>query len=225
VAPPVRPSGSGPRGCYPGTFNPPTVAHLAVAAAAVEAGGLVRLDLVVSRQPLGKDAPSVPTLADRLAVLEEVASTRPWLGVVVHEARLIVDLAAGYDVVVMGADKWRQVVDPAWYDGGPAARDEALARLPRPLVAPRAGDRPDGVELLPVDEVHGSVSATAVREGRPGARSWLAPEAASFDLRTGAWSAPHAYRPERTDPPPGGVGPGGIETPDAGRGRGRRVQP
>ena len=33
-------------GCYPGSFNPPTVAHLAVAESAVEQAGLDRLDLV-----------------------------------------------------------------------------------------------------------------------------------------------------------------------------------
>lgn len=194
---PSRPPGRGLVGCYPGTFNPPTVAHLAVAAAAHETGALERLDLVLSRRPLGKERPQVPTLADRVALLREVAASRPWLDVVVGDARLVVDLAAGYDAVVMGADKWRQVIDPAWYDGDTTARDDVLSRLPRVLVAPRAGDRPDGVDLLEVDEAHSEVSATAVREALPDARSWLLPEAAAFDARTGAWSAPERYRPER----------------------------
>ena len=54
-------------GCYPGSFNPPTVAHLAVAEAAVAAAGLVRLDLVVSTVALDRERVSAPTLADRLA--------------------------------------------------------------------------------------------------------------------------------------------------------------
>jgi nicotinic acid mononucleotide adenylyltransferase len=177
-------------GCYPGTFNPPTVAHLAVAESALEVGRLVRVDLVVSRLPLGKETPETPTLDDRVAVLREVAATRPWLGVAVLEAQLIVDAAEGYDAVVMGADKWRQVTDPTWYGRDAAARDAAVARLPRVLVAARAGDRPDGVELLAVDDAHGEVSATAIRAGRTGARSWMLPEAAAFDARTGAWSDP-----------------------------------
>ena len=184
-------------GCYPGSFDPPTIAHLAVAEAAVAAARLDRLDLVVSRVALGKATPAVPTLADRLDVLETVASTRPWLGVVLTDATLVVDLARGYDVVVMGADKWRQVNDPAWYGGSPAARDEAVAALPQVLVAPRADDRPEGVELLGVDEDHRPVSASAVRAGHPGAAGWMAPEAAAFDDWTGAWTDPARYRPER----------------------------
>jgi len=100
---------------------------------------------------------------------------------------------------VRGADKWRQVNDPAWYDDDPAARDAALARLPAVLVAPRADDDLAdlvGVELLPVGEDHRPVSATAIREGRPGAGAWLLPEAAAFDARTQAWSDPERYRPE-----------------------------
>lgn len=184
-------------GCYPGTFNPPTVAHLAVAAAARDAAGLDRVDLVVSRVALGKEDLATPTLADRVAVLRAVADTRSWLGVVVSDQRLIVDLAAGFDAVVMGADKWRQVCDPAWYGGSVAARDAALARLPRVLVAPRAGDRPgesEGVKVLAVAEDHHGVSATAVRSGARHAREWMLPEAIAFDDRTGAWSDPARYR-------------------------------
>lgn len=164
-------------GCYPGSFNPPTVAHLAVAEAAVAAAQLTRLDLVVSRVALGKEDLAEPALADRIAVLDAVAATRPWLGVTVTDARLITDIARGYDAVVMGADKWRQVNDAAWY-ADDAARDAALAALPLVLVAPRGTDRPDGVRLLDVDDTHLHVSASAVRAGTAEAARWVLPEAA-----------------------------------------------
>ena len=203
AAPPRRSANGGRIGCYPGSFNPPTIAHLAVAEAAVRTGELVRLDLLVSRHAFGKDDVTIPSLADRLEVLRSVASTRSWLGVVVSDHRLIADLAEGYDAVVMGADKWRQVNDPAWYDNDHIARDTALGRLPLVLVAPRADDHlPDArelakVEILPVDETHGHVNASAIRSGKPEARAWLLPEAAAFDARTHAWSDPARYRPGR----------------------------
>jgi hypothetical protein len=173
-------------GCYPGSFDPPTVAHLAVAEAARRQAGLDRIDLVLSRSALGKDEAARPSVDDRRAVLDAVAATRPWLGVVVTEARLVADVAAGYDAVVMGADKWAQVLDPAWYGGSVAARDAALARLPRVLVAPRSGDHPAGVELLDVPADLHEVSASAVRAGHGRARAWLLPEAA----RSGLWPGP-----------------------------------
>ncbi len=187
-----------PVGAYPGSFNPPTIAHLAVAEAAVRAAGLVRLDLVLSRVALGKEDVAHPTVEERADVLRAVAAARPWLGVVVTEHRLIAAIAAGYDAIVVGADKWRQVLDPAWYGGDAAARDRAVASLPRVLVAPRAGDRPDGVELLEIDVDHHGVSATAVRDGLPGTDRWLLPEAAEVARRTGWWPvppAPSAYPP------------------------------
>jgi hypothetical protein len=180
------PSGDvGPIGCYPGSFNPPTVAHLAVAEAAVRAAGLVRLDLVLSRVALGKEDLARPSVEERAEVLRAVAATRPWLGVVVTDRRLIVEIAAGYDAVVVGADKWRQVLDPAWYGDDLAARDAAVAALPRVLVAPRGGDHPEGVELLDVPEDHHEVSASAVRDGRPEARGWVLPEARLADRGDG----------------------------------------
>jgi hypothetical protein len=169
-------------GCFPGSFNPPTVAHLAVAEAAVRQAGLDRLDLVLSRVPLGKETLVVPTVEERRAVLQAVAATRPWLGVAVTIERLIADVAAGYDAVVMGADKWAQVLDPAWYGDSREARDAAVARLPRVLVAPRAGERPDGVELLVVAREHHGVSASAFRAGHAHARGWVLPEAVASGL-------------------------------------------
>jgi phosphopantetheine adenylyltransferase len=164
-------------GCYPGSFDPPTVAHLAVAEAAVAAAGLERLDLVISRVALGKEHLDPHRLAERVAVLEAVAATRPWLGVAVTDARLVTDIARSYDAVVMGADKWRQVNDPSWY-ADVAERDAAVASLPVVLVAPRGDDRPDGVQLLEIDDAHRHVSASAVRDGLRHATGWALPEAA-----------------------------------------------
>jgi nicotinate-nucleotide adenylyltransferase len=159
-------------GCYPGSFDPPTIAHLAVAEAAVRQAGLDRVDLVLAHRPLGKEHLDAASVERRRNLLLAVAADRPWLGVAVTDARLIADQAEGYDAVVMGADKWAQVVDPAWYGGSVAARDAAVARLPRVLVAPRAGERPAGVELLDVPAHVADVSSTSVRSGAPHAAGW-----------------------------------------------------
>jgi len=182
---------SGRVGCYPGSFNPPTVAHLAIAEAAHRQCELERLDLVVSRVALGKAAPAGPRFEDRIAVLDTIASNRAWLGIRVTDAQLLVDIGAGYDVLVLGADKWAQVVDPEWYEGSVAARDDALARLPEVVVAPRPPwPVPRGRGLV-VDDAHLPVSATGARTVEP---AWMAAEAAAFDARTGAWTDPARYR-------------------------------
>src|SRR5438876_684303 len=80
------------------------------------AGALDRLDLAISRLALGKDSAQQGPVESRRAVVARLTSRRPWLRVVVTDAQLITDIAADYDVVVMGADKWAQVRDPAWYD-------------------------------------------------------------------------------------------------------------
>ena len=154
-------------GVFPGSFDPPTVAHLAIADAAWRHCELDQLVLVVSRVPLGKDQAAQAPVEDRVAALERLSAGRPWLHVAVTDDRLLADVAAGYDVLVVGADKWAQLHDPAWYEGSTEARDAALARLPRVVVAPRAGfPPPEGVEVLDVDPGHHHVSSTAVREGR-----------------------------------------------------------
>ncbi|MFM7062311.1 MAG: hypothetical protein ACKO04_02290 [Actinomycetes bacterium] len=166
------------RGVFPGSFDPLTVAHVAVADAAVGSLGLQQLTLSVSHDALGK-----PHLGDsvtaRAAALRTAVDGRPGWEVAVTTARLLADVAEGYDAVVVGADKLAQVLDPAWYgDGvGTAHRDAALRRLPTVAVSPRAGqhlealvDRAgrlglDVVVLEVAPHLH-EVSATAVRAGR-----------------------------------------------------------
>jgi predicted RNA-binding protein with PIN domain len=153
------------RGVYPGSFDPPTIAHVAIAEAAVRAADLDRLDLAISRTALGKDPATQQQLEARLAAVQRLTESRPWLRVVVTDAQLIADIAAGYDAVIMGADKWAQVRDPAWYGDDPIARDDALARLPRVLVAPRPGFTVDDAEVLELPEGLEDVSSTAARAG------------------------------------------------------------
>ncbi len=166
------------------------MAHLAVAEAAVAAYGLDRLDLVVSRVALAKGEIERPLLVHRLEVLEQAAASRAWLGVALRDEQLLVDLAEGYDVLVMGADKWEQLHDPQFYGGSATARDQAVAALPTVAVV----DRPPW--LAPPEhrlEVHvdfHEVSSTHVRAGR---HDWMADEAAVFDAATGAWSDPARY--------------------------------
>lgn len=163
-------------GCYPGSFDPPTVAHVAVAEAALATGRIDRVEFVLSRAALGKDPVSAARLADRVAALQHLSRSAGELSVTVTDARLVADIAQGYGAVVMGADKWRQVSDVAWYADG-AERDAAIQRLPHALVAPRAEDDlhdlfgAAGVTVLDLDDAHRAVSSTAVRDG---AASWRA---------------------------------------------------
>ncbi len=165
-------------GVYPGTFDPPTVAHVAIAEAALQQGGLDRVVLAVSESPLGKKDAGVAALEARVRLLDAIARDRPWLTVAVNEVGLISDIAAGYDAVILGADKWQQVTDPSWYGGSVPARDAAVARLPRVLLAPRHGFVPAGLPagalVLDLPSEHATVSSTGVRDGN---LEWLAEDA------------------------------------------------
>lgn len=153
-------------GVYPGTFDPLTIAHLAISEAACVRMELDRLDLAISRDALGKDHLDDSTIGPRIEAIARAGAARPWLGAVVTDAVLVADIAAGYDVVVMGADKWAQVNDPRWYGGDEAARDLAVQRLPEVAVAPRGGLPVAAAILLDLPDHLGGVSSTAVREGR-----------------------------------------------------------
>jgi len=177
-------------GVYPGSFNPPTIAHLAIAAAAREQRSLDRVVLVVSRSPINKEHVDRPLFEHRLDILRTEVAHRRWLDVDVTDARLLVDIAHGYDVLVMGADKWAQVNDPSYYDDDEDARDAALAALPTLAIAPRPPfDVPPEHSLI-VDAAHVLVSSS---DARLGTVEWMTPCARAFDRRTGAWSDPERY--------------------------------
>ncbi len=160
------------RAAYPGSFNPLTIAHLAVIDAAHEQLGLDEIDLIVSEVALDKPAPPGPSLAERLALIESDLLDRPWARVRTTSRQLIADIASGYDAVVMGADKWRQINDVRYY-AGVEDRNRAIAELPLVAIAPRDGDPTplpdDGIVVLDVAERYRTVSSTTARTSDPAA--------------------------------------------------------
>ncbi len=178
------------RGAYPGSFNPPTVAHVAIARAAQRAHELDEVVWIVSEVALAKEAASLPRFVDRMQVLAAEAARHPWLSVATTRKQLVADISAGYDVVIMGADKWEQIHDVAFYTDI-AHRDRALASLPTIAVAPRAGFTVPPALRLDIDPAVTTVSSTLARDG---AYEAMSVEARRFDRTTGAWTDPDRYR-------------------------------
>jgi nicotinic acid mononucleotide adenylyltransferase len=153
-------------GCYPGSFNPATIAHIAIAEAAWQQCGLERVDLVLSAEALGKAGAPGPTFEQRADQLRALLADRPWIGVVTTEAQLLAHIATGYDVLVIGADKWAQINEDRWYES-PQHRIDALSALPRLAVAPRPPHLiPDHAVTLEISRQLWGVSSTGVRLGR-----------------------------------------------------------
>ncbi len=178
-------------GVYPGSFNPPTTAHVAIAEAALAQYGLDRVDLAVSRTALAKEDVIHPRFDHRIEVLRQAAADHGRLGVEVTDRQLLADIADGYDVLIIGADKWWQIQDPVWYGGDPEARDAAMAALPTVAVAPRGDlvippERALSVDLSLTD----GVSSTGARAGN---LEVMVPAARRFAERTGAWIDPERY--------------------------------
>ncbi len=178
------------RGAFPGSFNPPTVAHLAIAEAARTQHGLDTVDLVVSRRALAKEEVEHPRFEHRVEIVRRSIAAYPWLDLVVTEAQLLVDIARGYDLLIVGADKWAQIHEPRWY-ASPEARRRALRLLPPTTIVPRSGhSHPDDLALALDDATLATVSSTRARAGEI---ELMAPAARRFAVETGAWIDPDRY--------------------------------
>jgi nicotinic acid mononucleotide adenylyltransferase len=178
-----------PHVVYPGTFDPPTVAHLAIVEAVLATYRPAAMDLTLSRRPILKEHVERPRLDHRIEVVAASVAHLDVVSVAVTDQRLIADIAAGYDLVVMGADKWHQINDIVFYDDE-AHRRQCLDALPAVVVVGRGDDPlPDtGAHHLHVD-MH-TVSSTRARQGD---RAVMTAAARAFDDETGAWSDPARY--------------------------------
>jgi nicotinic acid mononucleotide adenylyltransferase len=198
-------------GLLPGSFNPPTEAHLALARSALATGSLDRLDFLLASRTVNKERVEGTTLADRLLLLELVAEPSPQLGVVfvnrglyVEQAELIhaalPDLAELWFVV--GFDKIVQIFDPRYYQDRDAALDRLFV-LARFMVAPRGEadvgdlasllDRPENrryqgrISSLPLAPAYRHMSSSRVRAHVLDALNDAPPVVRRFVRSTGAY--------------------------------------
>ncbi len=155
-----------PRGTiivFPGSFNPPTKAHLALLKQARQfahqhldaAGGQpIQLYAAMSKHIVDKERVDRPLLLDRVMLLSKLLQRRlPHTGVLLFNRGLYVEQAqavwATFPGVrrlffLIGFDKIVQILDPRYYTDRDAALNE-LFKLAQLLVAPRGAD---GVESL-----------------------------------------------------------------------------
>jgi nicotinamide-nucleotide adenylyltransferase len=143
----VEPAPGPPRGrigLLPGAFNPPTEAHVALAAAG-RAAGLDTVVYLLSKRTVDKERLTGLRLEERLAMLRDLAAASGDAVAFVNRG-LYVDLAramrdarpdAAELVFLVGHDKIVQIFDPRYYADRDAAL-RALFELSRFLVAPRA---------------------------------------------------------------------------------------
>lgn len=172
-------------GVYPGSFDPPTIAHLGIAVMAKRAAKLDRIDLVVSRNALAKEDADHAPFDIRIAVIEASIAHAPWLNLIITNKQLIVDIAQGYDAVLMGADKYEQIKDVQFY-ADEAARDAAMAALPTVIGPNRPGapDLPDEAIVLTLPPKLQAVSSSEARSGRS---EWMTPPARKTAEANGIW--------------------------------------
>jgi len=139
----TTPAGSGPIGILGGTFDPPHLAHLAVAEEAREVLGLSQVLFVPAGQPWQKADRSVSPGRLRLAMVERAIAGNPFFVADPREvdrpgpsytAETIAELAAE-----TGAEPWF-ILSAEALAGFPTWRDpERLLALARLCVVPREG--------------------------------------------------------------------------------------
>jgi nicotinic acid mononucleotide adenylyltransferase len=177
---------------FPGSFNPPTLAHLAMlrqaqAWARQRHGGHWQVYAALSRQIVDKELVARMTLLDRVVLLERLL--RGQAGVLLLNRGLYVEQAQGIHAAfprvrqlyfLLGFDKIVQIFAARYY----AERDAALHTLftlARLLVAPRGAQsedqlktilaRPENrpfaryVHALPLDARYREMSSTSARQG------------------------------------------------------------
>jgi nicotinamide-nucleotide adenylyltransferase len=143
LMPPSEAGRDGRTGLLPGSFNPPTEAHLALAEAGRDSG-LDAIVYVLSKRTVDKERVTGIPLADRLELLSRLAEPHGD-GVAFVNRGLYVDQAAALRqvlprarelVFLVGFDKIVQIFDPRYYDDRDVALSELFERASF-LVAPR----------------------------------------------------------------------------------------
>jgi nicotinate-nucleotide adenylyltransferase len=185
-------------GILPGTFNPVTVAHLALATAGLEAVDQV---LLVLPRVLPHKVWSGASFDDRVSLLLEAVAGEERLSVASTERGLFVEIAeecresygAGVKLSFLcGADAAERIAN--WDYGDPAAFAHMMRQFDL-LVAERGGRFALPHRPLKLEGDHAAVSASEVRERIARGDSWehLVPAAVRDRVRE-IYSAPATGR-------------------------------
>ena len=178
---------------FPGSFNPPTNAHVALMKQARLFGQVYEaasLYAAISKRTVDKEKVERPTLLDRVDLLDTVLHTYIQdTGIILFNRGLYVEqaqaLRAAFPTVqhiffLLGFDKIIQIFDPHYYKDRDASLI-ALFSLAELLVVPRGNDgeqeleslvhRPENerfaryVHALPFDSQYRAMSSTRIRQG------------------------------------------------------------
>ncbi len=203
---------------FPGSFNPPTTAHLALLKQARQFARLhasAHLYAAISKRITDKETVERPLLLDRIILLDTVLRHHlRHTGIMLLNRGLYVEQAEGIRAsfpqvkklyFLIGFDKIVQIFDPHYYEDRDAALHElfALAEL---LVAPRGGagvaelaqllERPENrqfaqyVHALPLSAAYQNISSTCIRQSLDGHEQEVPPEVRRFIRETHAYTPP-----------------------------------
>ncbi|MDP9171216.1 MAG: hypothetical protein M3N54_11410 [Acidobacteriota bacterium] len=168
----ARNSNSSRVALFPGAYNPPTVAHVAIAQAALGQAGEV---IWVLPRAFPHKEFAGPGLAPRLEMLRRIAETVPGFSTAVSDGGLYLEIAEeacqalGAEAkieLLCGRDAAERIA--TWDYGQPGVFDDMVDRFPL-LVAGRAGDylpaaqHAEKIVHLTMDAAFDEVSSTEVR--------------------------------------------------------------
>lgn len=221
----VSPGSGTPRGnivVFPGSFNPPTTAHIALLRQARKSvscwGGHWQIYAALSKQIVDKEAIERMTLLDRTVLLERVLKNEvPNAGILLLNRGLYVEQAQGIHTAfpqvhrlffLLGFDKIVQILDPRYYTDRDTALRE-LFHLAHLLVAPRetAGEsdlrrllaQPENrpfagfIHPLRLATKYLHVSSTLARQNQAETAAILPAEVRDFIARTRPYAPPFKH--------------------------------
>lgn len=202
---------------FPGSFNPPTIAHIALLKQAwrfsQQNGQQAYLYAAISKHIVDKEKVERPLLVDRIDLLTQVLHRRVEdAGILLFNRGLYVEQAEAVHtsfphvkrlLFLLGFDKIVQILDPHYYDDRDASL-KTLFSMSELLVAPRGKDgeqelntlihKPENEQFaryihpLPFDTHYRNISSTEVREGV--AREDVPREVQEFMRKTHAYAKP-----------------------------------
>ena len=210
---------------FPGSFNPPTNAHIALLQQArlfAHNYEPAYLYAAISKRTVDKEKVERPTWLDRINLLDMVLHTYLQdTGIILFNRGLYVEqaqaLRASFPAIqriffLLGFDKIVQIFDPHYYKDRDASL-VALFNLAELLVAPRGDDgekelqallhRPENerfaqyVHPLPFDAKYRHLSSTLIRQGNAAFLHDVSAEVQQFMRETHAYEVP-LHKPDGT---------------------------